>query len=350
MPAGTRHDDPVDEFPSVVSKHRTPAGRVGTAVPQVLRDTSRSRIEVLPWYIPRTAGEQVALKLTREELRGDEERVEITLRPDEVAALHSYLHVFLSLAVESDDAYLIVPVSGEGVLVADETARKLSAVLRQEGVAERLAELSLTSDAAATLQVSVRAAGMRGAIESLREHLDVEGVREDVFQDWCAKHTWAFGNAYVARDEVREIGPGDTIDVLLKPAAEGLRDVIELKRADMRVLNRDRSHKTWYWTADVSAAIGQCHRYLDTLHKYAAKGLDDHPEIVAYHPRATIVIGRSADWTEDQQRGLRGLNARLHSITVMTYDHLLAQAEATLATLTPGGDVQGNPAVSRSST
>jgi hypothetical protein len=50
------------------------------------------------------------------------------------------------------------------------------------------------------------------------------------------------------------------------------------------------------------------------------------------------VIGRSADWSEDQQQGLHGLNARLHSITVMTYDHLLARAEAVLTALEEESD------------
>jgi hypothetical protein len=89
----------------------------------------------------------------------------------------------------------------------------------------------------------------------------------------------------------------------------------------------------------VSSAIAQCHRYLDVLHEEVRQGLPrDHPEIVAYHPRATIVVGRSETWSETQQRALHGLNARLHSITVMTYDHLLAQAEALLANLTPRPD------------
>jgi hypothetical protein len=40
---------------------------------------------------------------------------------------------------------------------------------------------------------------------------------------------------------------------------------------------------------------------------------------------------RCPAWTKDQHQALHGLNARLHAITVMTYDYLLAQAEALLA-------------------
>ncbi len=112
------------------------------------------------------------------------------------------------------------------------------------------------------------------------------------------------------RDEVREISPGDHLDVLLPTVISGYRDIVELKRPDMEVLHYDSRHRNFYFSAEVSKAIGQCHRYLDVLHEVAATGLRDHPEIVAYHPRGIIVIGRS-----------------------MTYDQLLAQGERLLEML-----------------
>ena len=95
----------------------------------------------------------------------------------------------------------------------------------------------------------------------------------------------------------------------------------------MVVLRHDEDHHNHYFSADVAKATGQCHRYLDISHDAAAKGLRDHPEIVAYHPRAIIVIGRSKGWPTDTLRALHGLNCRLAGPTVMTYDQLLAQGE-----------------------
>jgi hypothetical protein len=168
---------------------------------------------------------------------------------------------------------------------------------------------------------------MRSAVSKLRQLLDAGEVEEAVYQKWCSDHTWAFGNAYVMRDEVREISPGDHLDILLPTVISGHRDIVELKRPDMRVLLLDETHKNYYFSSEVSRAMGQCHRYLDVLHEVAAKGLRDHPEIVAYHPRAIIVIGRSHDWTLEMLRALHGLNQRLSGISVMTYDQLLAQGE-----------------------
>jgi hypothetical protein len=61
--------------------------------------------------------------------------------------------------------------------------------------------------------------------------------------------------------------------------------------------------------------------------------LRDHPEIVAYHPRAIIVIGRSGSWRTEQLKGLHGLNRRLEGLTVMTYDQLVAQGERLIEML-----------------
>lgn len=143
-----------------------------------------------------------------------------------------------------------------------------------------------------------------------------------------------FGNAYVVRDAVREISTGDTLDLMLPSVIAGYRDIVELKRPDMEVLYYDEPHKNYYFSSEVSKAIGQCHRYLDVLHDVAAKGLRDHPEVVAYHPRAIIVIGRSRGWAE-QHRALHGLNRRLSGLTVMTYDHLLTQGERLVEMLGP---------------
>ena len=134
---------------------------------------------------------------------------------------------------------------------------------------------------------------------------------------------------------MREISTGDTLDILLPTVIAGYRDIVELKRPDMHVLYYDERHKNYYFSADVSKAIGQCHRYLDVLHEIAAKGLRDNPEIVAYHPRAIIVIGRSVGWEEAKLKALHGLNRRFSGITVMTYDHLLAQGERLVEMLSP---------------
>lgn len=320
-----------------VAQKAGPHGQVGRTHSVVLRDTARSSIVVNPWFIQRSSGEiQTSLKLTcgRKTLGSPTIRdAEITLAHDEVVRLHAVLHDFLSLSEESEGDYIVVPVAADDRLDVEDTARKVAGVLRQPGVAAQLAEIGLSADIASALHGAARIVDLRVAVSELRNDLDGGLTLERTYQEWCDRHNWAFGNAYVARDEVRGIAIGDQVDLLMQSSENGLRDVFELKRPNMPVIVYDKSHKCWHWSQDAAKAIGQCHRYLDALHESAQRGLRDHPEVVAYHPRAFIVVGRSDGWTEDQQRALHGLNMRMHAITVMTYDHLLARAEAMLAVL-----------------
>lgn len=144
---------------------------------------------------------------------------------------------------------------------------------------------------------------------------------------------------------MRSISTGDNLDLLLPNVIAGYRDIVELKRPDKEVLLHDAAHKNYYFSADVSKAVGQCHRYLDILHDAAKKGLLDHEEVVAYHPRATIVIGRSNTWNAEMQRALHGLNCRMHGISVMTYDHLLAQGERLIEILSPAASDAAAPSL-----
>ncbi len=174
---------------------------------------------------------------------------------------------------------------------------------------------------------------MRRAIKEFETALAAGNENEIFFQKWLESQSWAFGNAYTFRDEVRAIALGDQVDHLVKHTAHGLRDIFELKRPDSRLLLWDNDHRSYYWSAETSHAIGQCHRYLDALHDEARNGLRDNPDIVAYHPRAFIIQGRSAGWSQAQLNALHGLNSRLHGIQIMTYDQLLAQANRLLDTL-----------------
>ena len=168
-------------------------------------------------------------------------------------------------------------------------------------IVQHLQRTELSSQLVSALKSAIRLNEMRAATAQLRNMLDSDVTEESAYQHWCDQHIWAFGNAYVLKDSVREITPSDHIDIMLSTIMAGYREIIELKRPDMDVLHdHDSRHRNFYFSSELSKAIGQCHRYLDVLHEVAAEGLRDHPEIVAYHPRATIVIGRSSDWSKVQ--------------------------------------------------
>ncbi len=197
---------------------------------------------------------------------------------------------------------------------------------------ERLSARSALGPLPSILTPALRHLELRDALDELVRHLDGDVTDERTYQDWCDRHSWAFGNAHVVRDDVRQIDTGSIVDLLL-PNILGFRDIVELKRPDHQVLGWDSSHGTHYFSGPCSRAIGQVHKYMDRLHDVARDGLEGHPEIVAYHPHATIVIGRSVTWDETKTTALRGLNERLHGVDVMTYDHLLMRARGAVGLL-----------------
>jgi hypothetical protein len=56
----------------------------------------------------------------------------------------------------------------------------------------------------------------------------------------------------------------------------------------------------------------------------------DRVGVRAIKPRCTLIFGRSHDWTEDQRQAYRILNAGFHSLSILTYDHVLTRARRML--------------------
>lgn len=328
-----------DESLETVRRRPAKSGNVSFSDPVILHETSKRRVVVVPFFIPHDDHPtELAVKVVTYrkspppmEWAVVEER-SASLGEPAARRLLDVLRTHLRVAEANEDGnFLVIPIS-EGTAHLGEhdpekVARALTKVLSDPSIAQHLKNTELSSELTAALRGAIRLSEMRTAVATLREHLNAGDAEEFLYQNWCSSHSWAFGNAYVMRDDVRDISTGDQLDLLLPTVIAGYRDVVELKRPDKAVLVYDDTHRNFYFSADVSKAIGQCHRYLDVLHEIAAKGLRDHPEIVAYHPRAIIVIGRSHDWPDDKLKALHGLNRRLSSIVVMTYDQLLAQGE-----------------------
>lgn len=313
----------------------------------VLYNTSKTRIEFKPFYIKHTDHTELAVKLTKytkdsnpDDWNDSPQKEETNLKEPAARILLEALQNHLAVAQSDHDGkHIVIPLSGGPTTFGEhepiQIAAALMTALGQPDIVAHLRTTELSNELVGALKGSIRFKEMRAAVAELRSLLDTGESREERYQDWCERHSWAFWNTYLPRDTVRTIAAGDNLDLLLPTVIAGFRDIIELKRPDHDLIHYDRSHNSYYFAADVSKAIGQCHRYMDVLHDVAARGLRDHPEIVAYHPRATIIIGRSHDWDQYQLRALHGLNRRLVGLVVMSYDQLLAQGERLLKILNP---------------
>lgn len=321
-----------------VLRRTAKSGKVGYADPVILHETSKSRVSFVPFFISHSDHTELAGAIATERKAPPPmdfvvvDKKSVSLQEPAVRRLLQALNTHLKVAESDEDGEFIVIRAAEGTANLSGhdpalVARALAKVLSEPDIAKHLEGVELSREFVSAFRGAIRLKEMSAAVAALRVQLDAGESDERVYQEWCDEHSWAFGNAYVVRDDVRSISIGDKVDALLPTVIAGFRDLVELKRPDMPVLLWDKAHRNFYFSADVSGAIGQCHRYLDILHEAASKGLLDHPEIVAYHPRAIIVIGRSNNWNEDWHRAMHGLNRRLNGITVMTYDQLLAQGE-----------------------
>lgn len=338
---------------SAISRKESSKQNVEWGDPILLSESSRSKVLAIPFYIRHSDHTELSIKIqTLRKANPPLSWIEIeeksaTLKYPAIELLASELPKLI--AVSKKDAsgdYLVIRMEDGtadlGNMNPEAVTKALLTVMSQDGIAEHFRGKEISSKLAQALRYSVRLEEMKTAMAELRINLDDGVVLESVYQKWCESHPWAFGNQFVVNDAIRNISTQDTVDILMPRILAGYRDIIELKRPDMTVLQYDQHHRDYYFSSDVSKAIGQCHRYLDVFSKVASDGLLGNEQIVAYHPEATIVIGRSADWDEAQKKALHGLNSRLSGISVITYDHLLAQGECLVDYLSSEMETESN--------
>lgn len=326
---------------NAIERKAAASGCVDYSSPIVLSETSKTRVLAIPFFTLHSDHSELVLKIQTMKKTNppfgwtEIEDKTITLSEQATRKLAAELPKYYAVAREdSAGDYVVIRMSDGYTDVAnldpDVAVSALITALGQEDIAAHLNGIDLGEGLTKALRYSVRLSEMKMAVAELRNLLD-EGVNDEkYYQAWCEEHPWAFGNSFVVNDNIRDITIQDQVDILVPRLLAGFRDIIELKRPDMEVLRYDESHRDYYFSSDVSKAIGQCHRYLDVFTEAATNGLIGNKSIVAYHPEATIVMGRMKEWPEAKSKALHGLNARLSRIRIITYDHLLAQGESLI--------------------
>lgn len=324
---------------NAINRRQANSGNISYADPVIIHETSRSRVVVVPFFIQHTDHTELAVKIQSYK-KGEPpmswvliDDKSISLKESAARNLMNALKSHLKIAEENQDGqYLLIKINEGTALIGEHDpasiATALTKVLGQNEILNHLTDTDLSEELTNAFRGAIRLKEMQTAVSELRNYLNNNENNEKIYQAWCEKHPWAFGNAYVAHeDDIRNISSHDHLDLMLSNVIAGFRDIVELKRPDMDVIKFDSSHRNYYFSMDVNKAIGQCHRYIEVFQEAAAKGLRDHPEIVAYYPKAILVIGRSKEWTDDEHKALHGLNNRISGIKILTYDHLLMQGE-----------------------
>lgn len=184
--------------------------------------------------------------------------------------------------------------------------------------------LKLDKEDLNNLFVSVKHAKNKQAVQQLQEFINTS-VNEVEFQKWLKLNTWVFGTEYVKKFDTRKIGIHSEADFIVE-SLDGFTDLIELKKSDVSLFEKDVSRNCYFPSKGLSQVIGQAIHYIKIMEDHRAI-LKEGDDLDILKPRVKVVIGRSSNLNYEEKKALRLLNSTLHGIEIITYDEILVRAK-----------------------
>jgi hypothetical protein len=166
------------------------------------------------------------------------------------------------------------------------------------------------------------------ALEELERLIETE-AKEVAFQKHLEANPWMFGSEYSRLLDIRQFFAGSQLDFALLRAADNYLEIIEIKTPlnGKLLLIKDDSHESYYFSSELSQAIGQAFKYIERIdsHRYA---IEREKNVLVNGVRAKIIVGRDGD--DDRRNALRRMNSHFHRVEILTYDQLIRIAKQVL--------------------
>lgn len=178
------------------------------------------------------------------------------------------------------------------------------------------------------LYAAVKQIKNKQAVDTLKS-LIIKRVDEKHFQKWVESNTWVFGTEYIRKIDTRRIGIHSEADFIVE-SLDGFTDLVELKKPDVPLFNKDESRKCYYPSAELSKVIGQAIHYIKIMEDHRGI-LKEDDDLDVLKPRVKVVIGRSNNLNTEEKKALRLLNASLHGIEIITYDEIIYRANKIIS-------------------
>ena len=296
------------------------------------------------WRIPhKTEEDSISLKLGRyrrtetgEEVDVGSPKSELTLDDDEFRELADFLASHYEPLREGARKFVVLDSDLSSAQV--EQVRSLFGDPDREKVVDFLLSNNVLED---DLLHALDHRRKANAVRELEEMLARDLVESD-WQRFFERHNWILGSDFVQVLDEREIDVDHIADYLMQ-AYDGFLDLIEIKRPEgsMQFWASSLDHGHYVPHSDLIKAITQAQRYIYEVEREAnsLKTLERLGGVKAVKPRCTLIFGRSHNWTADQTEAYRILNAGLHSLSILTYDHVLERARRMLSIpATPADD------------
>ena len=180
----------------------------------------------------------------------------------------------------------------------------------------------LFAEAAAALNLATYI----NALQDLRDLVESQESSENQFQKILEDNPWMFGSEYSELLLIRKLTRNEEQDFILRCTTDNYIELVEIKTPlpNINLFNHDKSHDSYYQSAEVSKVLGQVQNYLEQIdaERHTIKARDGEDPLKV---RAKIIIGRDGD--DEQKRALRRLNGHLHRIEIITFDQLLSIAQ-----------------------
>ena len=169
--------------PRTIRRREASSGRLSYGDPVILHETTRSRVVMVPFFIPRSEGTELAVKLVtyrKAEPPTDWVTVEeksLSLQEPAARALLNALRAHLAVAQEDDDGDFILLRVADGTAELGShdpaaVAAALTRVLSQDEIVSHLAGAELSDELVRAFRGVIRLKEMQSAVAQLRNHLD----------------------------------------------------------------------------------------------------------------------------------------------------------------------------------
>lgn len=175
------------------------------------------------------------------------------------------------------------------------------------------------------------------------ESLLKENPPESSWQKFFDEYITLFDTRYAHKINYKNIATGITkYPDLVLVDIYGYIDFYELKKSSTPLIQYDKSHKTWYWTKDVSMVIAQATDYLQKSKENAinyTKAIKEETEteseegidVNIINPRIIIVAGSTKELnTKKKLNHFKNLRESLKDIEFVLYDELLERLKNLL--------------------
>lgn len=301
---------------------------------KILRDKKTVVTKAFFWRIPHNSGEtDVRFKIGRYKKPTDwresevpecaDPKSELTLDQEEFKALIEFLQDNYEPFKQGFRAF--IPVDRPFTNDNAEQLRKIFSLPERGQLVRFLTDHELVpSDIIASLDHVRRIK----AVEAFGLML-ASDEREQKWQEWFQQNSWVLGSEFVRVLDERHIDTHNVSDFLME-AYDGFLDVVEIKRPEggLTFWAAKKDHDNYVPSQDLTKAITQTARYIYEIEREAnsVKFVQRVDGVRTVKPRAVLIFGRSAGWNPEQVEAYRILNANYHSITVMSYDHVLERA------------------------